>query len=577
MADAERRRRPRWRRRFLFLLALVLIGLWVNRARLLKPALEEGSYVLVDLQGEYAEEPPDEIVGRLLREPRLSLLDLLLLLRDAREDDRVAGVVVRIRPLDIGWAKAEDIRDALLAYREAGKPVIAYLEQEFGSSTLEYFVASAAERVLLPSGATALLNGLQAQYVFLGGVWEKLDVQMEVEKIREYKTAGDMLANKEMTAAHREMADSLLDAIFERLSIGIAAERGLSPDAVRAAIDASPATGEELEDRGLADGETFLDELRDELLGEGREFTKLAEFRKARRAPETVPAGKLAIIFGVGPVMTGESPAGRFAGDGMGSDSVGEAFREAAADDEVKAIVFRIDSPGGSALASDLIWRAARQARQRKPVIVSMSDVAASGGYYVAAGATRILAQPGSFTGSIGVVLFKPDVSGLLANLGIHTETLARGELAGLTSVTTPMTPAERARIVDSMEHVYDLFLDRVSEGRRLSTEDIDAIGRGRVWTGSQAVENGLVDELGGFFAAIDAAKTAAGIALTEKVALVFLPRPKSVAERLASLLGARVFGDPPPWWSRLRALSVPYRFSPGSILTLMPLEIEVR
>jgi protease-4 len=182
-----------------------------------------------------------------------------------------------------------------------------------------------------------------------------------------------MIAEKEMTPYHREMADSLLDGIFERLATGIAAERGLSPGEVRAAIDSSPGTAAELREHGLADGERFLDELRRELLGEDRAFTGLDEFRRARRPPETVPAGRLAIVFGVGPVMTGERPGGSLDGAAMGSDTIAEAFREAAEDDEVKAIVFRVDSPGGSALASDLIWRATQQARERKPVVVSMS------------------------------------------------------------------------------------------------------------------------------------------------------------------------------------------------------------
>lgn len=577
MPDAERLRRPRWRRRIVILLGVLLLALWVNRERLLRPGLESGSYVLVDLQGSYAEEPPDQILGRLFGERRISLLDLLLLLRDAREDERVAGVVVRIRPLDVGWAKAEEIRDALLAYRDSGKPVLAYLEQEFGSSMLEYFVASAAERVYVPAGGSALVNGLQAEYVFLGGVWEKLDVQMHVEKIREYKTAGDMIANKEMTPEHREMANSLLDAVFEQVTTGIAAERGLSPEEVRAAIDASPGSGAELREYGLGEGELFLDQLRAELLGGEREFTTLEEFRRARRPPKTVPAGKLAVVFGVGPVMTGEGAGGSLDGGTMGSDTIVEAFERAAEDDDVKAIVFRIDSPGGSALASDLIWRAARQARERKPVVVSMSDVAGSGGYYVAAGATKILAQPCSLTGSIGVVLFRADVSGLLGNLGIRTEALSRGRLAGLTSMLTEMTPGERARIVESMEEVYNLFVERVATGRGLTAAQVNEVGRGRVWTGTQAVERGLVDSLGGFFAAIEAAKTEAGIPSSEKVELVFLPEPKSIVERISDLIGSRVFSPPPGWWNRVRALGAHYRFRSGSILTLMPLEIEIR
>jgi protease-4 len=254
-----------------------------------------------------------------------------------------------------------------------------------------------------------------------------------------------------------------------------------------------------------------------------------------------------------------------------------EAFQDAAKDEQIEAIVFRVDSPGGSALASDLIWRATRAAGTTKPVIVSMSDVAASGGYYVAAGANRILAQPGTITGSIGVVLAKPNLKGFLAKLGVNTTELKRGELAAMMSVTESFNPAELRKINTTMEYVYDQFLNRVAAGRRLDKEQVNAVGRGRVWTGAQAVENGLVDELGGFFDAINAAKTAIGVATEEKVELVFYPRRRTLVERIGHLLGTRLLGDAPSWWRHLRAGSAAWHFPSGGILALMPQEVSIR
>lgn len=554
-------------------LIAVLIGVWLSRPWWAGPAVPGGSYVLLDLQGNYAERAPDGVLKRLFGEPSPSLFDVLAVIREAADDSRVAGMVIRVRSLEIGWAKAQDIRDALLRFRNSGKPLRAYLEQEFANSTLEYYIASAADTIDLPPAGTAPLSGLVGQYVFLGGVWDKLDIQMNVEKIREYKTFGDMIANKEMSPYQREMENSLLDSLYSQLVSGIANDRNLDPDAVRAAIDASPASAAELQGRHLADGVHFLDQLRTELLGEKRDFLPADKYGTAGGLePRDVwPDGKIAVVYGVGPIVTGESESSAVTGRvAMGSDTIVEAFDKAGDDDDVKAIVFRIDSPGGSALASDLIWRATRRAARKKPIIVSMSDVAGSGGYYIAAGATRILAQPGSLTGSIGVVLTRPNIGGLLAKLGINSETLKRGELADMTSLTTPLTASARAHLVDSMQRVYDVFVQRVSEGRELTPQRVNEIGRGRVWTGEQALANGLVDETGGFFAALDAAKTAVGIPVSRKVELVFYPKQKGLGERLIELFGTRVFGPPPVWWQNLRGALSAYEFPAGSILTMM-------
>lgn len=572
-------RARRWRR--WLLLGVLVLGVAVLAARhwLGGRGVADESWVLLDLEGTYAEEVSDTTIARLLGEPAMSFLDLLLTIRDAGEDPRVAGLVVRIRPLGIGWAKAQEIRAALARFRASGKPLHTYLELELSGGSMEYYVASVADRVHVPPGAAAPVTGLLAQFVFLGGVWEKLDVDMQVLKIREYKTAGDMLSEKTMTPWHREMADALLDSLYGQLVDAIAADRKLEPAAVRAAIDAGPATPAELQAAGLVDDAQFLDELRAALVGADGKWLPADDYAAARWPLPGAAATRqrLAVIYGVGTVTTGESE-GPPGGDGaMGADTLVDAFREAAADDEVAAIVFRIDSPGGSALAADLIWQAARAAREKKPVVVSMSDVAASGGYYVAAPATRVVAGPGTLTGSIGVVLAKPNVRGLLAKLGVNTVELQRGEMASLLSLNASFTPAELARMTATMDYVYDLFLERVASGRALEKAQVDAVGRGRVWTGVQAQERGLVDELGGFLTAINAAKKAAGIPVDERVGLAFYPHHKSLLERLAHALGSRLQAEAPPWWGQLQRATAAWRFPAGGVLTLMPQEVSIR
>jgi protease-4 len=570
----------RWRRRILIaVIVLVVIGL-IGRAVVGRRGVPAQSWVLLDIEGSYGEDVPPDSLARLVGEHPISMLDLLLLIRDAGEDPRVAGMVVRIRPLAIGWAKAQDIRDALLHYRDSGKPLHAFLELELGGGSMEYYVASAAEHIEVPPGAAAPVTGLLAQFMFLGGVWDKLDIDMQVVKIREYKTFGDMLANKEMTPYHREMADSLLDSMYGQLVDGIAAQRNLQPAAVRAAIDAGPATPSELQQAGLIDASVYLDELQTQLIGPDGEFLKAEDYAPRRQPlPGRAPVQhRVALVYGVGAVTSGESRSSPFNGETtMGSDTLVEAFQDASRDDQIEAIVFRIDSPGGSALASDLIWRATRAAGATKPVIVSMSDVAASGGYYVAAGASRILAEPGTITGSIGVVLAKPNIKGFLNMLGITTTELRRGELSAMMSLTETFSAAELRRVNATMDYVYDQFIDRVAAGRSLDKDEVNALGRGRVWTGAQASENGLVDELGGLFAAINAAKTAIGVAADEKVELVFYPRRRNLFQRIGQLFGTQLFGSAPLWWQHLRGVTAAWNFPSGSILALMPQDVSIR
>jgi protease-4 len=560
----------------LVLLFLVLVAGLFGRAWLTAGRVPASSVLLFDLGGAYAEAPPADGLGRVFRRREHTMWELLDIIREASRDPRITALVLRVTPLQIGWAKAQEIRDALSAFKASGKRLVAYLEQEISSGNLEYYVASVAHEVYLPPSATAPLSGLLSQFFFLGGVWDKLDVEMQVEKIREYKTAGDVLANKSMSAAHREMANSLLDSINEQLIAGIAGGRDLDVAAVRHAIDACPIDPQAFAERGLSDGVRFLDEIRTAMVGRDGRFLGAAEYQPRRVTFPVDRRPEVAVIYAAGPIHTGEG-GGAIGSDSVGANTVVDAFEKAAADDDVRAIVLRVDSPGGSALASDLIWRATQPAQARKPVIVSMSDVAASGGYYIAAGANKIVAQPGTLTGSIGVVMAKPNVKGFLAKLGVTTETLTRGKYARLEDTTSSLTPDERAKVIEAMEHIYDVFVERVAAGRQLSREQVHEVGRGRVWTGEQAKERGLVDEIGGFTRAIELAKQVAGLPLDQEAKLVFYPRRKSLFERAVQYLDARSTVSLPAEWYRAAATLVPLTFPDGSILTLMGEVIEIR
>jgi protease-4 len=563
-------------KRLLILGIVAAIGMFVVRTVLKGPKVPEGAYLVLDVGGTYVEAPPQDLLGRVLAGQEHTLMDVLTSIRKARVDSRIKGVIVRIAAIDAGWAKVEDIRDALTEFKKSGKPLLALLQQEVSGSNHEYYLASVCDRIYLPPSATAPLNGLAAHFTFLGGIWEKLDIEMTVEKIAEYKSFGDMIANKEMTPAHREMANSLLDSLNDHFVSTIAEARGLQPEAVRSLIDECPVRPAQFVDAHLADGSKYLEDLHDEIGGDETPLVQSNDYEHVSPESLHLDSGpRIAVVYAVGGIVTGKSGSS-VRGELLGSDTVSESLAEAAADDDIKAIVFRIDSPGGSALASDLVWRATQAAQKKKPVIVSMSDVAGSGGYYIAAGAARIVAQPTTLTGSIGVVFARPNAKGLLNRLGIHTETIKRGRFAAIDDLSSPVDSQERAKLVDEMNHVYAVFVDRVAQGRKLTAEQVNDIGRGRVWTGLQAKENGLVDVLGGFQAAVQEAKLAAGIDATAEVELIFYPKPKHLLARLRELLETRGAASLPPVLRQLAsALALP--FGDSSILALMPENVEIR
>ncbi len=556
----------RIKKRWIVVIGLVVLAIVLFRSRGGAPSIADGSYLLVPVRGSYAEGKPPGLLAKLI-EDRNRLLDLLEDLDKAAHDDRIKGVVVKVGALDTGWGQTEEIRQALTRIKATGKKVIGFLDGAGFGGNKEYYLASVADEIYMPPAASSLLNGLSAQYVFLGGMWEKIDVALEVKQIREYKTFGDMLSRRTMSNAHREMADSILDDINAEFLGKLAEARGLSVAELQTIVDASPSTPEAFVDSGLADGVKFLDQVRSDLGGKApAAFVDDDDYRRVSRGSLGLGGGaQIAVIHASGILLSGKSRHGSGLGDTVGSDTIIKALRDAAGNRKVKAIVLRIDSPGGSPHAADEIWHAVARARKDKPVIASLGDVAASGGYYIAAAADRIITDASTLTGSIGVVMYKPNIAGLLGRAGIGTESLSRGRYARLLDITKGFDRAELNLISEQMESIYALFLARVADGRHSTVKATDTIGKGRVWTGNQAVANGLADELGGIHDAIRSAAEKAGLKNPDKAEIVYYPKAGSLTDQLLNFRSMGAQAWIPRSWSRLAAtVSSYWALDPG-------------
>jgi protease-4 len=543
-----------------------------------EPAIEDGSVLVLELSGTYVDGTTAPSLLDFFGSDERSVLATISRLRRAQRDDRIATIVLRVRDVNLGWGQAEEIRSVIAAIEADGKPTISILEFE-GYGNAEYYLASAAGRVVATPGGHNPFVGLASEYLFYGGLLEKLGIVVEYERIGRYKSAVEAYAHTKPTDSNREMVAAMLDSVEANFVGGIAEARGMTPDHVRGIIDEAPTSPEEFIAHDLVDEVAFYDEVITSL-GDPTVVEPAVFDGVSGESLGFEPAGTFAIVYGSGPVVNGA--AGRTVSGGrvMASDTVAASLREAAEREDIDAIIFRVNSPGGSPLASDLILREVKRARELgKPVVVSMSDLAASGGYYVACGADRIVSHPSTLTGSIGVFTIRPSMGGLYEKLGIGVENVTRGARADLLLGTDPLSPDAREVLKRDVEAIYSLFLDRVEDGREMEREAIDAVARGRVWTGSQALEIGLVDRLGGFRAAKEEAMALAGIEAGSDVALVEFPRPKPIGQQLMELLGAQVESrmPQPPLPEDVREMwAVLEMFPPGRPLLLPPAWITI-
>jgi len=576
------------RLRVLVLLLLVLLGLYLFLRPLAGgPAatIAPNSTLVLELGGGYVEAPAASPLARLAGDRTHAFVDLLSTFSMVERDARIGTVVLRIQPLEIGWGKADELRAAIARLREKGHRTIALLELQNFSANKELYVGSASDELWVVPGAAVPLVGMAAEYVFLGGFWEKIGVEFDVARAGKYKSAVEVYAARTMSDASREMANSLLDDTYQRFVAALAGDRKKTPDEIRATIDRGLVENAALIEAGLIDGEIHRDEL---LARIGPDVVLHEDY--VRTDPATLgfdPKARFALVYGSGTVVQGDAEASPLAREPrFASETVSEAILDAAEDPEIAAIVLRVDSPGGSALASELIWRALRQAREKgKPIVASFSDVAASGGYYVASAADVIVSDPGTLTGSIGVFALRPAVGGLLEKLEIGVDSLTRGAHADFLLATERMSPEALARLQSSVVDTYGLFLRRVADGRKLETEKVDAVGQGRVWSGEQALAAGLVDELGGLHTAVLRAKKEVGLAPDVDVALVPFPVQKPFTQQLFDMLqGAAIraarqaAGPAVDWPAPLDRLIAFTRDMPvGTPLLIPPVMVEIR
>jgi protease-4 len=492
------------------------------------------AYLDVPLAGPVAEiAPADSLSALLLGSRPLAVHDFWENLRKAKVDRRIRAVVLRLGLLQCDWAKAAEMREAVLDFRRSGKKAYAVIE-EAPDCDMEYFVATACDRIVLHPLGWLGINGLGGYVPFLKGAFDKLGIRAEFEHVEEYKTAYNMFTEKGFTPAHREEMESYYGDLFDQYVAVTAEARGKTPEEFRALVDRGFFQGEKAKAAGLVDDCLYEDELQDLLARDGRapariRFDEYTKIKPASVGLETGP-GKVALVYAVGTIMTGESLP-----QVMGGTTVARWIRAARNDASVKAIVLRVDSPGGSSVGSDVIAREVALARKTKPVVVSMSDVAGSGGYWIAMPATKIVAQPQTLTGSIGVLAGKFSVDGLLEKLGVTSEKLVFGKMADVFSPFRPFTPEERRVLKDEILWTYERFLVKAAEGRGLTRDEVDAVGKGSIWTGRQAKERKLVDEIGGLTMAIGIAKKEAGIAADEDVRLDVWPRKRTLWQTLFS------------------------------------------
>src|SRR3984957_5958240 len=487
----------------------------------------------LDLTDGIADGPPQDPVAALLTIRRTRLPDLLDGLKRAASDDRVRALVVKVGGSRIGLAKVQELRDAVLSFRQSGKLAVTWSESfcDFVRGNVPYYLATGFDRIYLQPSGTLGLTGVAVEQVFLHGALERLGVDFQSAARYEYKSAADQLTETGFTGPAREAAARLAESVTEQLAAAVASGRGLTVEHARTLLARGPFLAPQALSERLVDGLLYRDQVYEQVRTEAGADATLLYLQRYQRThslsdlPRRLGSGVreltpgqperfVAIIYAHGAIRSGRSGRGGPGGGGMGSDTVAAGPRGGAADEGVRAVVLRVNSPGGSYTASDVIWREVVRVRAAgKPVVVSMGEVAASGGYFISAPADVIVTQPATITGSIGVILGKPVLQELFERVGLSTDSVADGAAnATMFSAARPFSDADWSRINEWLDAVYADFTEKVASGRRMDVGRVHELARGRVWTGADAVANGLADETGGMREAIAIARLRAGL-----------------------------------------------------------------
>jgi len=501
------------KRRTIIILALVLffvLAIWA----VAKPArLESKSVLVIDAAGSIEEQRSSDIFTALSGNTVPVLHDYLDAIDSAATDSRITGLIVRVGPLETGWGKLEEIHAHLLHFRKSGKPSICYLGYD-GIENPEYFLASACKEVWLVPTAPVSVRGMMAEAMFFRGTLDKLNIVPEFFHIAEFKTATNEFTEKKFTPAHREEVEGILHGIYSQYVADTSSARHMDASKFEAILKQGPLLTHDALENKLVDRLGYWDQVQDYFKQRDHNWNpvSLNHYRNFIKDDAGFGADRIAVVHATGLIASGTSQNTAGGGFIMGGDSVAADLREARNDPGIRAIVLRIDSGGGSVVASEVIRREVQLAESDKPVVVSMSDVAASGGYWIATPASKIVADPDTETGSIGVLIGKLNISGLYNLLGISTDFVATSDSATMYSDQQNFSPEQVASIQKSLAETYKEFTEGVAQGRHMSVEAVDKIGKGRVWTGAQAKDLGLVDELGGLDRAIEIARHLANI-----------------------------------------------------------------
>jgi protease-4 len=567
----------------LFVVLLVLIGatglsITLSRHRTMRPSLSRVALVW-DVPGDLADAPSSASTFSLaaLRRVHPSLWEVTTAIRRAAEDRNVRALVLHVGGVQWGWARTAEVREALAAFRATGKPVYVSLQ---GGEDQAYLLAASGTRVAMPPTTSVYLDGLTASAMFLKGTYDKLGIKPNFSHVGQFKSAVEQYTRTDLSPPARAALESLLDDQYTLLVDTLAAARHLTPERMRAVIDEGPFTARAALAAGLVD--TLLDqpELDSLAVTVGKERLRTLDLERYVGDPDDSDGGdQIALVPAAGTIVSGRSHDNGWSGSDLGSETLVNTLREACERRSVKAIVLWVDSPGGSGDASDDVWQEIRRVRKVKPVVVSMSNLAASGGYYIACGADAIVAEPGTITGSIGVFGGKLNLLGLYQKLGLNIETVSRGRNAEMMSPFRDFTPEEAGRFQAQLDEFYRIFIGRVAQGRGMTAAAVDSIGQGRVWSGTQGRRLGLVDSLGGVSTAIGIARKRAHLSPDADVPVVIYPHPhRPFFRRFIE----DAFDDnqdeaslavlPPVLAAWVRAS----RFPAGQVLAMMPYEISI-